>query len=443
MDDYYHLSGCIDFLTDSYAISIPVLRKQNSNYTYIPKTDRNFIITDFYEISSLDYQVHYLPERKVSISEKTPVPILFGGSAYVLDADWSESEIRRHCPSLGTEAIKAFLSLRKRLADIPVDVVREEVAREFEDLLKHPTRSQYWISRLGALVRSAYEGGEPDQVMRATMDDARGRWLERFSTKASLKLVMQILNIPHMKMPEHVAKRVLLKRFEGLISRKGIFLPGSEIAAHSEIFPEGILPAIRAVNDQYDYWRMGDKISKLVNDQLYELFRRGDDESEDNTRQNPDRWSLTELRRFLEFFKVIGSDDFLLDRAAYAFHPVYSHLVSKLKGVLANRYEWTKALRHERINGVFQDELSNYSTLFPGSIRLPDELWLEVIGRILVDYRKAVVLQKIVRPHVRRTPDEEIAFEEFDHVLIDGLIDAFQQRKLSIVHSMLNVKRLI
>ncbi len=443
MDDAYHLSGCIDFPAELYAISIPILRKKNSNYTYIPKTDHNFIIVDFYEITTLGYQVHYLPERKVCLSEKTPVPILYNGTAYLLDVEWSEAEIRSNFPDLGNEPIKAFLSLRSRLAETPVTVVRDEIAQELEDLLKHPTRSQYWISKLGALVRSTVESGESNDLVLSAMQDARERWLDQFSTKATLKLVKQILNIPNLKMQEGAAKRVLLKRFESLVARKGIYLPATEIEPYREMFPEGILPAIRAVNDHYEYWRMGDKISKLVGDQLYELFQGTDDLDAENSRLNPDRWSLSELRRFLEFFMVLGSEDFLLDRAAYSFQPVYAHLISKLSGVLTNRYEWTAALQREYMNEDFKEELANYSLAFPSGIYLPEETWLELIGRILADFKKAIVLRKIVWPHLREIDDEDIAFEEFDHVLIDGLAKARAQQDLSLVLSVLKVKNLI
>lgn len=439
MDSSYNLFGCIDFETDSYAISVPLLKKKTSNYIYIPKTDHNFIAIDFYEVQALGHSIHHLPERAIALGERVPVPILFDGTAYVVEVDWSEAEIRSQHPALDNEAVKAFLSLRKRLASKPAESVHDEIGIELDDLLRHPVRSQYWISKLSALVRSAYEAGDPPESLVEAVEEARQRWLEQLATKSSLKLVTQIMNMTHLQMPEDAAKNVLLKRFEVLVSSKGIYLPLNEIKAHQALFPKGILPAIREVNDQYEYWRVGDKISKLVADQLHDALIRWEHPTEG---ANADRWSHAELKRLLSFLTLMGAEDFLLERAAYTFHPLYADLLFKLKPVLSNRYEWTAAIQNEEYHDEFRAALARYSVAFPEGVYVVDDTWLTIIGRILEDYRKLITLRKIVWPHQRKKDDDEVAFEELDHTLIDILTRAHQKRRASEVLNVSRVNRL-
>ncbi|WP_242216862.1 hypothetical protein [Shinella zoogloeoides] len=412
--------GCIDFETDSYAISIPVLQKQRSNYVYIPKTDHHFIVTDFYEIEELNYRVHYLDEQMpVTISKKTPVPILEAGRAYIIDADWNDTEVYANHPRLGKEAVKAFISLRSRMGAKSADVAHVEVEAGIQDLLGTPVRSKYWISKFSALVRSAFTSGQPSGELLRTMEDARLRWIEKYSTKTTLKLVLQLMQVQHLTLQASQARKILLRRFEGILATKGIYIPKSELIAYKELFPEGILPAIRAdAEDHFDYWARGGQIGKLVNDQVYTLLNPVDQSQ--SRKHEPGKWSLPELERILLFFTVLGGDDHLLEQAGGFFHPLYDVLLADLEHYASDRYEWTSALSG-RVRQGFLDDLSRITDIVPTDRAPEDDEWMKIIGVVLNNLRKLEVLARIVRLPLRSRDSQEVAIKGIDYRLFDAL----------------------
>ncbi|PDS65114.1 hypothetical protein CO653_13025 [Rhizobium anhuiense] len=442
MDETYQMIGCIDFQTDSYAISVPVLRKQNSNYVYIPKTDHHFIVTDFYEVKELGYKVHYLlQERPVSISSKTPIPIIEAGNVYVVDADWTDAEIRTNHPRLGHEAIKAFVSLRTRMATKSVGVAHGEIEADIQDLLSNPARSRYWVSKFAALVRSAFESGDPPESLIRMMEDARLKWIEKYSTKTPVKLVTQLMQVPSLALQADPAKKVLLRRFERILGAKGIFVPRVELMAYEQLFPEGILPAIRADSDgQYDYWRRGGEIGKRINAQVYNFLHPADVTK--SRIANPALWSLGELDRILRLFKVLGGDDHLLEQASGYFYPLYELLLADVRDFASDRYVWTSALSG-RVNQRFINDASKLANL-PLLNRLPKtEEWMKIIGAVLDSFRKLIVLAKIVRPHLRLSEDGEVAFEGVDYALVEALKKVYATKHPAAISSLLqagNVK---
>ncbi|TCU18782.1 hypothetical protein [Rhizobium sullae] len=441
MDETYQMIGCIHFETDSYAISIPVLHKQRSNYVYIPKTDHHFIVTDFYEIEELGYKVYYLAEKRpISICQKTPIPIIEAGHAYILEADWTDAEICANHPRLGREAVKAFISLRTRMAAKSAKVAHGEVESAIQDLLAEPVRSRYWISKFAALVRSAFESGQPPEFLVRMMDDARFKWIEKYSTKTSLKLVTQLMEIPNLALKAGAAKRVLLKRFEGILGTKGIFVPSGELIAYEQLFPEGILPAIRAdAEDQYDYWRRGSQIGKMVNDQMYALLNPAD--GTQSRKHEPARWSIAELDRVLSFFTVLGGDDHLMEQAAGFFHPLYDVLLSDLQASTSNRYEWTSALSG-RVSERFLYGLSEITDIVPVNRAPETDEWMRIIGAVLESFRKLIVLAKIIRPPLRKKNGDEVAFEGLDHALFDALRKVYITKNPAAINSLLQVHHL-
>ncbi|ULJ72989.1 hypothetical protein [Rhizobium gallicum] len=436
MIDTYLMVGCVDFETDAYAISIPVLQRERSNYIYIPKTDHHFIVTDFFEMPEFTYRIRYCDKKRpVSISEKTPVPILEGDHVYVLEADWTDAEIGERHPRLGREAVKAFISLRSRMAARATESAHGEIEEGVQDLLNDPVRSKYWVSRFAALVRSAFESGEPSRVLVQMMEDARLKWIEKYSTKTTLALVMHLMEVPGLELRSDAAKKVLLRRFEGLLGTKGIFLPRSELVAHEKIFPEGILPAIRVDADgEYDYWRRGSEIGRKINDQIHALLHPAD--STRNRAYDHQRWSLTELDRILRLLNVLGGEDHLLEQAGGFFYPLFDSLLEDMTACLSNRYEWTSALSG-RVNVQFLNLVCQMLDVPPYERAPATEQWLKIIGGVLEYFRKLVVLAKIVGPANRRKKDSDIAFQGIDHALVDALNHVYLSRKPEAISVLL------
>ncbi|ATN36749.1 hypothetical protein ACO34A_23460 (plasmid) [Rhizobium sp. ACO-34A] len=437
MDNSYEMIGCLDFETNSYAISVPVLRSNRSNYLYIPKTDHHFIVTDFYEVEELGYKIHYIHERRlVSISQKTPVPILDGGSVYIVDADWTDAEIRGNCPGMDNETVKAFVSLRARIAAKSTKVVYDQIGNDIEDLLVDPVRSKYWISRFSALVRSAFESGRPDSTLVEMMEAARLTWMEKYATKTSLKLVTDLMQVQNLTLQGAAAKKILLRRFEGILMTKGINLPATELQAHRKLFPEGILPAIRAEGDQYEYWRRGTAICKMVNDQLYKLLNPSGSLNRPAT--DTSKWSLSELKRLLSIFEVLGGDDLLLDQAAGFFQPLFDTFLENLDDVVGNREDWRRVIHANRSGWIFKDTLSRIFSFHPERRPASEEDWLKLFAKIDIHVRKTVILQKIISPHLRKVPEDDIAFDSLDYNLLHAMKLSESKRDILVFTSFLD-----
>lgn len=439
MDDSYQLYGCIDFKTDSYAISIPVLRNPRSNYVYIPKTDQNFIIVDFYEISELGYDVQPVQsadERFVSIGQKTPVPIIQDGNVFVVDPDWQDDEIANRLPGLGNEALKAFISLRSRLAAMTMEDTYEHIETEIAHFFHDPIRSRYWISKFSALVRSSFERGQPPKKLVSMLEDARLKWLEKFASKASLKLVMSMMDVPHLKLDAKEIKRVLLLRFEGLISVKGIYLPKSELKAHEQLFPDGVIPAIRDdCSDQYEFWRRSSDISSFVSRQVYDLMRSG--EYGHPKTDDPNRWTLTELDRWLLFFHVLERENSFLDEATRQFQPLFGECLALIREATQNRYELSNALFGKPLSSQLYYNLLDLFGKAASKETVIQKDWIVVLEMIVESYRKLITVSKILRPFTRNQKNEDIVLEGIDYALLGVIHEAVKTRNISVIRSIL------
>jgi hypothetical protein len=266
------------------------------------------------------------------------------------------------------------------------------------------------------------------------MENARLRWIEKYATKTSLKLVTQLMQVGGLELHADAAKKILLKRFEGLFNTKGIYISRAELIAYEEMFPSGILPAIRSDADgDYDYWRRGGEISKKVNDQIYRLIHFGYNGSRANS---PERWSTSELERILRLFVVLGGDDHLLEQAAAYFLPLRQILLSDLAACTANRYDWPPALSGQA-NRRFVNNVCDLIDV-PRFDRAPSrEEWLRLIGAVIDAFQKLITLAKIVSPHLRHRSDQEIAFKELDHALLDALTQVLRTRKPEAINTIL------
>ncbi|RWO46332.1 hypothetical protein [Mesorhizobium sp.] len=440
MDDRYDLFGCIDFGTDSYAISVPILRRRNSNYVYIPKTDNFFIILDFYEVLELGYAVKPVnasDERPVQIGHKAPVPIVQEREVYVVDPDWTESEIRSRLPRLGNEAVKAFLSLRSRLSAAHSPAEHADIGAAMDDLLTDPVRSRYWISKFSALVRSAFARGTPPPNLLDQVENARLKWLDKFSAKSSLKLVQGILDIPHLKLHPASANRVMLRRFEGMLLTKGIFISKSELYAYERMFPDGIFEAIKQeTGGQYEFWSRRNAISEFVAQQTYELVYPSD--STQGRIHQPKRWSVGELSSILLFFEVVAGNDTGLDNSRQYFAPLFDKCLEQVRLFLGDRYRLASAVFHSKppppwyLREIMQ-ALEIPASQFPSS----SDDWLDSLRDVAELHRKLVIVSKIVRPNTSKLSDADIALDGIDYSLLTAVNNALATRNISALRAVL------
>lgn len=437
MHDTYEFFGCIDFRTDSYAISVPLLKREGSNYIYVPKTDQNFIVTDFYEMLDIGYDVQPISVsdyREISIGQKTPVPILESGHVFVIDPEWSDDEIRSRYPDLGTEAFKAFISLRSRMAGKAPQVNHDEVGVGLDDLLSDPVRSRYWISRYSALVRSAFETGDPPASLKKRLEEARLQWLEKFASKTSLKHIKVMLELPHMPLDQDARRRVLMTRFERLLLAKGIFIPTVELRAYAQMFPDGILLSLfDDDDDRIPHWQRHQTLSRFLSDQMFELTQKP--AASEPRGADPDKWPKAEVDRLLEFFTALTRDSYRLDEPCKYLLPLFQRCLQSIKLRTAKRHALINAIesRDDRAgNGWDYFDLGWSEHVHDYEVD-----WIEAVKKLIDDYDKLIAVSKIVRPLTRSQAESEIAFPGVDHALIDALRTAYRNKNLRSLRGLL------
>lgn len=441
MDDRYDLFACIDFGTDSYSISLPVLKRRNSNYFYIPKTDNHFIVMDFYEIHDLGYALQYVnasDENVVQIGHKAPVPVVEEGQVYVINPDWTEAEIRDRLPRLGNEAVKAFLSLRSRLGIAPTHADHADLRAEMDDLLSEPVSSRYWISKVSALVRSAFARGEPSAEFLERVENARLKWLEKFAVKSTLKLVQGVLDIPHLKLQPDSTNRVMLHRCERLLLTKGIHISRTELRAYERMFPDGIFEAIRRdeIGDPYGFWRRRNAISDFVASQTYELVYPSD--ITQSRIQEPNRWSVIELSSVLLFCEVIARNDTGLDIARQYFLPLFNKCLEQVQIFLGDRYRLSSAIfQTQPPPPWFVREILEALRIPLSKFPHSSDEWLNVLREIVELHRKLVIISKIVRPNTVNLEDKSVGFEGVDYALLSAVNNAVATQNVSAIRAVL------
>lgn len=437
MHDTYEFFGCIDFRTDSYAISVPLLKRDGSNYVYVPKTDHNFIVIDFYEMLDIGYDVRplsFADYREVSIGQKAPVPILENGHVFVVDTELSDDELRGRHPNLGTEAFKAFISLRSRMAAKPPQVSHDEIGVGLDDLLSDPVRSRYWISRFSALVRSAFEAGDPPASLKERLEDARLQWLEKFASKTSLKHIKAMLELPHMPLGHDGRRRVLMKRFERLLLSKGIFVPTVELRAYAQMFPDGILfPLFDDDDDKTPSWQRHQTLSRFLSDQMFELTQRpvgGEPRGDD-----PDKWPKAEVERLLEFFTALTAESYRMDEPCRYLLSLFQNCLGSIKLRTAKRHALIHAIEsnHDRRG----NERVYFDLGWSEHVHDYEVDRIEAVKKLIDDYDKLIVVSKIVRPLTRKQPERDIAFPGVDHALIDALRTAYRNKNLKSLRGLL------
>ncbi|MBB4116424.1 hypothetical protein FHT80_005798 [Rhizobium sp. BK226] len=421
MDDSYMMEACIDFATDSFAISIPVLFKAGSNYVFIPKTNNHFLVVDFYEIGELGYDLAHMDpsqRRMIRLGEKVPVPIISNGKVFVIDPGWSDEEIRRNFPDLEDIAIKAFLSLRSRAAEAPVEIATQDVAIGIFDLLENPSRSKYWTSKFGALIRAAFENAEPTADVVERINQARKVWLTKFATKATLKQIKTVTNTDPLPLGEKQTTAVLMARLEGILLSKGIYTPLSEVSGAKAIAKNKLW---QIYDDEMEIDRAANRrqaISKLVADQLFKLSERHHDGYPRGFELV--KWPRPELRRILTFFEVFGDTFHKIDEGCKYLLPLYHASLSLVQRLTVNRYVLIDGLLSQEGKEIPRDVLEAIGFPIDGDYRF-HESRVEVVKAIVEQYEKLILISKIARPNTRSMPDSEIGFQGVDHALIDAL----------------------
>jgi hypothetical protein len=436
MEDSYEFFACIDFEVSNFAISVPLLKRRGSNYTYVPRTDHRFIIVDFYEMLDIGYAAHHLASTErcpVSIGQKCPVPILEGGTVYVVDPYWSEDELKQRQPGLGKEATKAFLSLRERLGSKSISEVHDAVEIELADLLSEPVRSKYWISRYRALMKSAFEAGTPPKPLQVLLENARSQWLEKFASKTSLKHVRAMIQTPHLAVDEEGKRGILIDRFTRMLYSKGIFMPPAEVRAYADIFPGGILFSMDARGENLPVWERDQQLSRFLSDQMYELTQRhvgGDEPRKDD----PDKWTNIELSRLLQFFTALTAQSDRLDEPCNYLVPLFQRMLASLR--------FRTARRHALLNAVeLSQTTADHEWLmtigWSDGVRLYETDVTAGVSKLLDDYDKLITISKIVRPLTRDMALSEIAFKGIDHALIDAMRMVYRENSPRTLRSLL------
>ncbi|MEJ1117076.1 hypothetical protein V9K92_01115 [Phyllobacterium sp. CCNWLW109] len=431
MDDEYELVGCVDFETTTYAISVPVLQKRNSNYSFIPKTDGHFIVLDFYVLEESGYKIRYLHsklKRHVRIGSKTPVPIIDGDNTFILDPEIPEQEIRIENPLLGEAPLKAFISLRQRMADAAIN--RTSAFNPFTTEISEPVRSRYWVSKFAALLTSVHQDGDPDAIISSTADEIRKQWFERFASKATFQMVDGLLNTPFRPLPHDEQIQILLNRFDAIFQLKGLYISGQDLAGYEKRFPEGIISKTKQMEDgpAYRAWRMDDQYSNIIRSQLTRRWHA------ENSHQNGDAlavWPKQDVMRTFRVIRVVAADEAYLNSAIQPLVEMVDMAADKLNDIAG----CIDDLSMMRLNGRSQLLKALENIFGAGVINAFTSSWDEdkynnIIDRVLDYYDKALILTQATSPDLRKIETAEIGVNGVNPAVFETI--RHDRRKLAI-----------
>lgn len=418
MNFQYDLKGCISFDETEYSISIPILTERSSNRIFIPKTDVHFNVLDFYVIEDFDYPIKWLNSKQVStvkIGDKCPVPIIVDEKVYLIDPTYDIAEIRRKHPELIEAAIKAFVSLRDRTKLSEWDFV-ETFPRD----LTEPVRSRYWVSKYLAYVRSKYESSASSEFWLGTATKIRDVWIEKFAHKAQFRMVDDLFKLKELPMSHVEQDKILVARFDKLFRSKAFNIPATEVSAYEERFSEGIINAAKRFDDgaAYTAWEMQSVYSRIISTYCESLRSRHAPGTGDLV------WNITflELTKMLRVIRLLANDEFHFSSALYQLEEMLASGTNSLRSVADSAFGMSNYSEFKRRN--LQKNLIEMFGLGAGPLFLGQRANFvsdRIEEKMFDYYRKLLILNQIVHPHLRHADINEIAIEGIHVELFDRM----------------------
>lgn len=429
MDSSYSLNGCLIFGDTNYPISVPVYTKRNSNRVFVPKTDPNFLILDFYYLEEGSYPIWSTSSgvrelRKTDIGQFAAIPIIENDEVSLIHPTWSEAEIRERVPKVSNEALKMLFSLKSRIAKAPLP--SWELAEQFEwdELLETPVSSRYWVSKFRAKVDSARLQDRLTPEIKERSLSIVNRWISNFSAKAPLENLEKIMQVPGLELHPDKQKEILFERLVHLLQAKGIQIPKKELQRYSEIFPHGVVSSVKyRYGGDYDFWTKRGEIQSAL---LESVFRRF--EKEENAALDPHSWSIGELQKWKLYFETIYGVEERNDLLIRPFLDLLDSCIGYLSDISRNTQTIFRLLNGGRVSR-FEFEI------VMRAIGMRDDLGILLnedralaLKRISDLHEKLSLLTGITKPQV--SPDDAaFAYKEISYHGLDELLEMYQETR--------------
>ena len=412
----YEMKGCVSFEGSDLVFSVPILTDRGSNRVFIPKTDNHFNVLDFYEMEDIEYPIHWLHPKQfesVRIGNKCPVPLMVGGTAFIINPADDAHAIRQEHPTLNDSAVKAFVSLRERMRLAAQDMPLEDwhTIHRFPEELIRPVRSRYWISKFAAHVRSVHEDKTTiNPAWIESANSARNKWIDMFAHKAPFRMIKDLFDVHELPMSKLEQDRVFITRFDNLFRAKWFNIESPEISGYEARFPQGIINAAKSFDEgaSYTAWNMQAEYSRIIDSHCRNLRARYAPDTGDSV------WNLSflDLTRILRVIKLLAADEFYFEDALYPLKDIFHSGTNSLMTML-NALDGI--LKPEKRTNRKLDLLA--ISLFGAGAGFPyEEDYFSVkFGEMLHDYhRKLLMLYQIINPHLRLLKLREIAIEGID-----------------------------
>lgn len=199
------LTGVLRLVSEADSIGVPLL--SHGNYTYVPEMDSDLRILKYLEFyneagyASENVMPGTGPSETYSIGDPAPIPFWVDGKLFVLpgDAQSSEPEVRFGAAALENDVLKDLTRLlddarsgriKQRHDRFAADAIIQRYPEVFEEV---PVRSRYWVSQYRKAVEHANDLTEPPHPIDTALKNIGDRWLQRFASKTTLRLLVGIL----------------------------------------------------------------------------------------------------------------------------------------------------------------------------------------------------------------------------------------------------------
>lgn len=235
MADYHNLIGCINFGETGGYISIPVFQRVGSNHLFIPRTDNNFSIQSFYEVSDLGFPIHSgLSEIKCKIGDEVLVPVYENQKVSFLKPHLNEEVFRQTFPDLSESIIEEFSLMIMRANQRTGLQENSLIELSFEDLEDSMLDTVRWVKQYLNELEREYTRRHVDEHRLQIYLDLRDKWLNKYIESASITAIKSIARTKTKPISSYQYRQLLQRRFLSSVGTEK-YAPKTEIREYIKI----------------------------------------------------------------------------------------------------------------------------------------------------------------------------------------------------------------
>ena len=324
--DSFHLTGAVEFGTSNIYCSVPVYRRNYSNYIWIPDVDREFRIIRFNSYQNISFTVSpHQVSTTTRVGDKIPLPVLDGvGNVTWLDVD--------HIQHIGTPPNVTTL---EQMTSVGRSLI-ERTKKSFdnysrEDNIEEISSSRYWVTRfLRAIEQGSITTDERDRYVE--------QWLSSYRSKVPVSRLGEMIVLRNKE--DQVVEWCL--RLVTMLKRYGMAAPRGELARLRAAAGDGLalkLPRSRIGNQLEDALR-----AELLIAGRYFLRREVPEAGADPDDGTIVEVSVQKFRNLRDYAALIAADSALIDDFATDAADLYFSYASMLNHIVGKEREFRGAL---------------------------------------------------------------------------------------------------